>query len=43
MVGGGTGVPVDLPYEKVKEVDALAVRRRVKDDAKNLALKGWDG
>ncbi|KAK0509915.1 hypothetical protein JMJ35_007309 [Cladonia borealis] len=43
MVGGRTNVPVDLPYERVKEVDALAVRRRVKEETKKVALKGWDG
>ena len=43
MVGGGTNVPIDMPYERVKEVDALALRRRVKEDTKRVALKGWDG
>ena len=43
IVGGGTNVPTDLPYERVKEGDALAVRRRVKEETKRVALKGWDG
>ena len=43
IVGGEINVPVDMQYERVKGIDALAVRRRVKEDAKSLALKGWDG
>lgn len=38
-----SGVPVDLSYEKMKEIDALASRRQVKEDTKRVALKGWDG
>ena len=43
IIVGGTNVPVDLLYDRVKEVDALASRRRVKEETKKVALKGWDG
>ena len=35
--------PMDLPHTMLKELDPLAVRRRVKEETKSLALKGWDG
>ena len=40
---GSTGVPTDLPYEKIKELDALASRRQVKEETKKVALMGWNG
>ena len=39
----GSSVPIDLPYEKLKELDQLASRRQVKEETKRVALKGWDG
>ena len=43
LIGGGSGVPVDISYEGMKELDALASRRQVKEETKKMALKGWDG
>lgn len=43
LIVGGSGVPIDLPYYKMKELDHLAVRRQVKEETKREALKGWDG
>lgn len=41
--GGGSGVPMDIEYEEMKKMDELAGRRRVKEETKRMALKGWDG
>ena len=41
--GGGSNVPIDLPFNKLKELDQLASRRHVKEETKREALKGWDG
>ena len=41
IVGGS--VSTEVSYEKMKEMDELAVRRQVKEEAKRVALKGWDG
>ena len=41
IVGGS--VSTEVWYEKMKEMDELAVRRQVKEEAKRVALKGWDG
>ena len=35
--------PMDVPYDLVKELDVLAVRRQVKEETKRVALKRWDG
>lgn len=42
MVIGGNA-PMDAPYDRVKELDVLAIRRQVKEETKTAALKGWDG
>ena len=39
----GSNVPTDLPHNRLKQLDALAIRRQVKSETKNAALKGWDG
>ena len=39
----GSNVPTDLPHNMLKQLDALAIRRQVKSETKNAALKGWDG
>ena len=36
-------VPIGFPYDGVKRLDVLAVRRQVKEETKRAALKGWDG